>query len=395
MNFLLRIVEGPNKGAEIALVEGVAVTLGKTDDCDIILADSTLPSEPVKLEATSGGVLLDGEAVEPFHVKTIGSTSFATGPADAKWGALVWPKPEVPEEPAPSAEASAEPARPPEAERKEPESPAKPSSGRGRRAIGCLVALLVAILLCSLFGYMHREKVREVHSRLMERFRGGDAAEAQTSGEQDMSPVSRLSEIAGRYGLEFSADGPRASLSGNMATRADRLRATAEAYEVLPEVELDLSDDESFRSSAEDAVFTLTEGLLKVSSATNRVISLAGMAASPAWLERTLAALNEDMPKLRGADVSGVTFSAAAPSGEAADGTAQEGSAVAASARAKARAQATPPVCGILTTPYPCLVLRNGSRLLEGAPMGDSVIVKIEAESVTLTNATGRFTWKP
>ena len=43
MNFLLKIVEGPNKGAEIALVEGVAVTLGKGDDCDIVLADPTLP----------------------------------------------------------------------------------------------------------------------------------------------------------------------------------------------------------------------------------------------------------------------------------------------------------------------------------------------------------------
>ena len=32
MNFLLKIVEGPNKGAEITLVEGVAVTLGKGDE---------------------------------------------------------------------------------------------------------------------------------------------------------------------------------------------------------------------------------------------------------------------------------------------------------------------------------------------------------------------------
>ena len=53
------------------------------------------------------------------------------------------------------------------------------------------------------------------------------------------------------------------------------------------------------------------------------------------------------------------------------------------------------PVCGILATPYPCLVLKNGERLLEGAAIGANVIVKIEADSVTLTNSTGRFTWKP
>ena len=90
MNFLLKIVEGPNKGAEIALVEGVAVTLGKSDDCDIILADPTLPDAPCTVEATPSGVTLDGSSLEPYHVKTAGSTSFAVGPADVAWGELVW-----------------------------------------------------------------------------------------------------------------------------------------------------------------------------------------------------------------------------------------------------------------------------------------------------------------
>ena len=89
MNFLLKIVEGPNKGAEIALVEGVDVTLGKADECDIVLADPTLPDAPFTLVATASGVTLDGSALEPFHVKTAGSTAFAVGPADAVWGDLV------------------------------------------------------------------------------------------------------------------------------------------------------------------------------------------------------------------------------------------------------------------------------------------------------------------
>ena len=53
------------------------------------------------------------------------------------------------------------------------------------------------------------------------------------------------------------------------------------------------------------------------------------------------------------------------------------------------------PVCGILTTPYPCLISRDGRRYLEGAEIGGSVILKIDADSVVLTNSTGRFTWKP
>ena len=91
MSFLLKIVEGPNKGAEIALVEGVAVTFGKTDDCDIMLADATFPDSPVRLEATPTGVTVNGEALANFHVRTIGSTAFAAGPADAPWGNLMWP----------------------------------------------------------------------------------------------------------------------------------------------------------------------------------------------------------------------------------------------------------------------------------------------------------------
>ena len=94
MNFLLKIVEGPNKGAEIALVEGVAVTLGKGDDCDIVLADPTMPDAPLSVEASADGVVVGGEPLESFSVKTFGATSFAVGPADAPWGELKWPKAE-------------------------------------------------------------------------------------------------------------------------------------------------------------------------------------------------------------------------------------------------------------------------------------------------------------
>ena len=91
MSFILKIVEGPNRGAEIALVEGVAVTLGKGDECDIVLADSTLPEEPLSIEANGDAVTVNGEQLEQFAVKTLGATSFAVGPADAPWGELKWP----------------------------------------------------------------------------------------------------------------------------------------------------------------------------------------------------------------------------------------------------------------------------------------------------------------
>ena len=178
------------------------------------------------------------------------------------------------------------------------------------------------------------------------------------------------------------------TISGNLKTRRERLSAMGEAYAAQPWVNLDISDDESFRTAADDALFTLTEGALKVAAATNRVLRIVGSAPSPDALKRTLKALAADLPKLRDADVKGVAFSSVA-----ADDAVGGGGALTRAAK-KRRAQSFP-VCGILTTPYPCLVMRNGLRVMEGATMGDSVIVKICADSVVLTNSTGRFTWKP
>ena len=189
-------------------------------------------------------------------------------------------------------------------------------------------------------------------------------------------------------------------VSGNLKTRRDRLAATAEAYGALPGVELDLSDDESLRASADDALFTLTEGAIKVVAATNRVVSIAGSSASPLSLKKTLEALSADLPKLRNIDASGVVISpimARADGNEAGDGEQAKGTFAPRAPRRTPKKTSSPtlPVCGILTTPYPCLVMRDGRRIMEGAAIADSVIVEIGADSVTLTNSTGRFTWRP
>ena len=410
MNFLLKIVEGPNKGAEIALVENIAVTLGKADDCDIILADPTLPDAPFRLEATAAGVTLDGEALEPFHVKSAGSTAFAVGPSDAAWGELVWPQTES----APTAEEheAADAGRGDEAAASggdlprppaEPE-PAEAAPEKHRRGwLGCLVLLIVILLLLLGAAWFFRDALRPRVEALWGRLTGKVAvlaADADGEPSQDKCPRSgdALSAIAAKYGLSLTNDAGRVTLSGNFRTRAERLTVTAEAYECQPGVELDLSDDESFATAATDALFTLTEGALKVAAATNRVVSITGAALSAAALKKTLEALNADLPKLRNVDVSDVRIGriVAAQSGESVDP--DTGLPVASPMRRKPKA-ASPklniPVCGILTTPYPCLVMQNGARVLEGAMIGDSTILKITGDSVVVTNASGRFIWRP
>ena len=399
MNYLLKIVEGPNKGAEIALVEGVAVTLGKGEDCDIVLADSTMPDAPVKLEATSGGVLVDGEAVEPFRVKTLGTTSFAVGPADAPWRELSWPKNEVVEE-SHGDEGRETREGGVETQKTPPVADERPKPRKKSGCLGCVVAVAVLLLIAAGLCWFFREQVRPYAEKTWERIPNIVGKTSAPISSPVDAPPQTIESIAAKYGLSITnrANGPL--IFGNLPTRGDRLAATAEAYAVQPGVSLDISDDESFRTAAEDALFTLTEGRLKVAAATNRFLVIAGSSSSPAALASTLASLNSDMPKLRDVDVTHVSVGNVeeAPLSEQAKSTHRAAYPMKARARSQGKdtsAYPSFPVCGILTTPYRCLVLQNGARIMEGGSVGDSVIMKIEPDSVTVTNAAGRFTWKP
>ena len=190
-------------------------------------------------------------------------------------------------------------------------------------------------------------------------------------------------------------------LVGDFATRAERLRATAEAYAAQPGIELDFADDESLKTAAEDTLAMLSESRLRVVAATNRVVALSGRAAN---LRRALDALSADIPKLRNVDVAGIESlkvgklkveSSGVGGADPQDASSRPLRASAASASLRDKKALSLPVCGILTTPYPCLVLRSGARVMEGAPFGDWTVAKIAADSVTLTNAEGSVTWKP
>ena len=408
MNFVLKIVEGPNRGAEIALVEGVAVTLGKGDECDIVLADSTLPEEPLSIEANGDAVSVNGEQLEQFAVKTLGATSFAVGPADAPWGELKWPaKGEISRKDAEpqGKETQAEEAHgeedlrdsaTPREEKADAPEPEKKKHG----CLGCLVVLVLLVLLLGVLAWLFRATVRPYAEKVLAYAReslhvGGGTGGAGMGAALPMT----LSEVASSYGLELEENDGQAKLSGNLKTRAERLRATAEAYEARPGVDLDLSDDESFRASADDALFTITEGAIKVVAATNRVLSIAGTSSSPFALKRILESLSADLPKLRDIDATGVAYGMVPGNEKSEEGDGDDGETPIGVFHARRRTskakEPSLPVCGILTAPYPCLVMRDGSRVLEGAALGGNVIVKIEADAVTVTNATGRFTWKP
>lgn len=385
MSALLKIVQGPNAGAEIALPDGVEITIGKADSCDIVLADPTLPDAPLKLSAdASGGVTLDGTPLEPFHVVLCGSTALAVGPADAAWSPLVWPKPDK-EESAPSrVEEQEKPATP--VTSTPPPPPSEPK--KKKRSWLCLLIILL-IILCALFvGFAIFAALRGAR-RAQEYEVAAEAARAAHD--------QALANLADRYNLTLDNSSSRPSLSGNFATRAERLAATAELYSSFPGVALDLTDDESLRAAVADSLFTVGQSALTVASVSNRVASLAGLADSPAALSAAIDALRADVPRLEEIVTSEVNFRSPVALADTA-ASATDGNATPSRRRPPRNTSTNAPslpVCGILTTPYPCLVLQNGSRVFPGAPLGGAVVASIAADSVVLTNANGSFTWKP
>ena len=431
MSFVLRIVGGPNKGAEIALPEGVAVTLGKSDACDVVLADATLPDESLTLAAAPDGVTLDGAALEPFAVVERGATAFAVGPADKAWGELKWPE-RVVEAPAPSQneeEAQSKEAQSGEDESSrrdveaqsaevaaEEEKAAKPESKK-HGCLGCLLWTVLLLVVLGALGWFFRheaqpyvekarpyverakpyaERVKTYAGRMISKF-SSHSEEACEPGDPSESTdsISPLQEIVQRYNLSQTDRAGRTVLVGDFATRAERLVATAESYAACPGIELDFCDDESLTTAATDTLALVGEQELRVVAATNRVLVLSGKVAD---LRRTLDALAADLPKLRDVDLSETAVSRSGAGILAGVQEKQEvnsSSGSPASLQKKGDVRPSLPVCGILTTPYPCLVLKSGARVLEGAPLGTWTVARIEADSVTLTNAERSVTWRP
>lgn len=413
MNWLLKIVEGPLKGAEIALVGGRRVSLGSDDACDIVVGDAALAAQACELDVSEAGVTVltpDGaaQALKPFEVRTFGTTAFAVGPADRPWGDLVYPPPETPDAPVPPpSEPSSEPdaAEPPPAE----------AEAAPKRRHGCLWTLLVLILLfvgVLVLFHCFRAPI-EARWPQVARFRaevkvvaqkGWNAAQGQWgrwfgSARPDAVPAAKgpsLPELAAQHGLAFVETNGVRKLAGNVRRRTERLAIRALALADDPSVLFDLTDDETLRASADELLFVVTEGALKATAASNRVVALAGYAPSAAKLERALRALAADVPGIERVETATVQVGGAPP---ASAGT------VAAEAapempkgsrpRAEQRKRILEPVAGILMHPYPCVVLRTGLRLAEGAQIGTATIARIEADRLILRDGKAEFEWRP
>ncbi|MBQ6102047.1 MAG: hypothetical protein IJL06_00075 [Kiritimatiellae bacterium] len=398
MKFLLKIVQGPNAGAEIALVEGVRVTLGSADSCDIVLADPTLAAEACAIEASADSVVLsvsgsEPERLEPLRVRSFGSTALAVGPADSPWGPLVWEAPAggdtaaagTDEARSPSAPEASDtgdsgafgpsgPSSTPSADGAKPLPAAPPSRGRGRR-VGCLVLLLLALLFAA---WLLTRRWRTV-SESPEAF----ASPEPTTADSPSDPAA----IVARLGLTVLETGDGVVYRGDFATRAERRAATDELYKAQPGAALDLADRETLMTATSDLLQAATDGAIAVSDVTNRVAVLSGRAPDPATLRAWREALLADVPRLSGADTAAIVLDSPVSAPVAPGSVARP-------------ARALPHLPGrlrcILLQPVPCLVLQDGERLFKGTPVDGYKISEIAFDRIVFRNDQGEeIEWMP
>jgi len=422
MPLLLKITDGIMKGAEVALLPGTRIKLGADENGDIVIPDATLPAVACELDVTDDGCTLllpEGatRALPLFTIQEINGLSFAIGPADGEWDELKTAadvkqveSPATPAEPAdvPPGESAADtPADSSQGNLAVSDGfPAAPESSPIFRRFAWL-ALLLVVLLCAI-GWLFFRRYDATRRRR-------EAAAAEAASRQPT-----LESLVHDYRLEYSTIDGMPHLKGNLQRRTERLAVRALALAAAPKVTLDLTDDQSIREASEALLFTLTEGKVTLSSAANRSIAIAGEVADVAALTRILKAFEADLPSVEHisakeivlldqlgnvpAGNEGAANEQAAPptspdKAPEMDETTKEALATLATTGQEIGVQPPRqpdyPVAGILTVPYPCVVLRNGTRCTIGAQLGEAVIEKIEADCITLQENGRQITWRP
>ncbi|MCB1180447.1 MAG: type III secretion system inner membrane ring subunit SctD [Chlamydiia bacterium] len=179
--YVLKVIAGPNSGAEFALIEGSSYVLGTdTVVCDIVFHDLSVSREHAKLELTSegvpyiedlksrNGVLIERERItsktrlDPGQVVILGTSAFLVVDREAPTKTIVAPTFELPEEkkreevPSPSKEEELleEVEKEVLEEVKKTESPVKPTLPPGALVLTVilgLIAVLIGIGMVSLF----------------------------------------------------------------------------------------------------------------------------------------------------------------------------------------------------------------------------------------------------
>lgn len=401
MSFLLKIVQGPNAGAEVALTEGVTLSFGTSTECDIVLNDASLAPQAFELEITQERVVFiqNGRTLklDPYHVKFVGTTALVVGPLEGGWKDLLWP-----DLTATTTTDATETAEDSLVEEAPPQG--SPKRSRMWRILICLLLLLLGGAIGFAFWkYPDGSKAITLRSWTWVKTTCGAlfSSDEPTPATTTTTPKVSLDAVAKAYGFTVSQQGAMTIATGDFKTRVDRLTATAKAYAAHPGLQLDFSDEETLKTAMEQQLDLLTEGRLQVVRVEGRKVSLSGTVASEAALKRYLTSIQTDVPKVQAMDCSQVVVPVHPPvvTPTVAKRVSKKPPKVASAPTKPTTSTQSKhpemPVVGILSVPYPCLVLSDGSRAMEGARFNQYVIETIAADHVILRGEQGSFVWRP
>lgn len=415
MTWLLKITDGPMRGAEIALVNGMRLKVGSGADCDIVVADASLGATAFTLDVADAAVTLvtpDGDArvMNSFETHGFGTSVFAVGPAEGVWEEL---RPAA----AKAEAAAAEPTAPADgASAAEPAKPAEetPAPRRRRSCFSCLLAALILLLLAVL-GWLLWARGHVDAASLWKRGvaiwqnRSEAVEKPQSAVPAAKAESASVDEIIRANALTVVETNGAKVVTGNLKRRTERLALRALLQAKDRGCKLDLTDDETLAEGVASMLGMIVEDAVRLAFATNRVVGLKGYAASEEQLEELTRALLADVPGISQIDATQVqvgglpvavptTTSSAAvkrPVAEKAEVVLQkEGNGKEQRPAIVAKPSVRLPVAGVLTRPYPCIVMPDGHRLVEGAQFGTATIVKIEAERVTLRENGRLVVWE-
>lgn len=331
MSWILKILQGPNEGAEIELADGRVTRIGGADSCDIVLFDSMLAKEALDIDCKGQRVsitpLSDGcflgerllaakqtEALPPCTVLSLGGSRLCVGPSDEPWPEVTWPDleklrisalPPLTEAEilaiADKARADAEAKVAAEQAEKAALEASKPRKPKWQLFREWLV------LTCRQYGAILLHGVGLILMvaglLLLMLAAGWQVYLLSTPPVDGAGVVKQIREdnfdtLVKQFALQLNQKGENLMLAGNLTKRNDRLRLSAAAYVAHPHIKLDLSDDETLGSSISELLFGLTEGGVILDSARNRTAKVVGMTVSKESWKEIQAILRADIPML-------------------------------------------------------------------------------------------------
>ena len=320
---ILKILTGPQEGAELELDAGIALRIGTDDSCDIVLVDAMAPAQALELVMEGADVsvtaaaerLFAGDAALPvgektalpdYTILTIGSTRCAVGDADKPWPPLRWIPLDIllAEKPQPEQEAE----KPAEESTDKPEQEEAPlsreqlekidelqSQKRAKRGRGfAILSWLILILICAAgmwFTGRHVWKIAAPKEKEV-------AKEVAENAHKNR--LEKLRERAEALGLtiEEEEDGSIRRIAGNVPKTSQRTVIEQIVKYDCPQVICEMTDDETLARSVKELVWGLTEGRLQLVSLKDRVAKLMGMTNSEEEWNTIVDNIRHDIPRL-------------------------------------------------------------------------------------------------